>query len=352
MMMHLHSIAKYQTCRSFTVALAIFACSVLASQMSLGQAPQLLPGARQQPPTGSPQNSFPNGNNGGARQYNAMSPQSPSPGFSQPNTQPSSFGQPDARLAANNSSNPLPTGNAGAVGAAETTGKEATIPTRNLLQMFHDGGLMMYPIALCSFVLTVFTFERFISLRSGRVIPRPFVKRLIEQLQQGQIDREEALELCERNPSPIAAILSAAVKKYGRSAVEVEQAVLDAGERESNLLRRNMRLLNAISNVSPLLGLLGTVLGMIQAFNDIASAQAMGRPDLLAGGISQALLTTAAGLLVAIPAYLIYMFFLGRTDKLVMEMDSYAQRLVEVVSAEGLQENDSTRTRSRARKAA
>lgn len=78
----------------------------------------------------------------------------------------------------------------------------------------------------------------------------------------------------------------------------------------------------------------------------------MGRPDLLAGGISQALLTTAAGLLVAIPAYLTYMFFLGRTDKLIMEMDSYAQRLVEVVSAEGLQENDSTRTRSRARKAA
>lgn len=137
---------------------------------------------------------------------------------------------------------------------------------------------MMYPIALCSFVLTVFTFERFISLRSGRVIPRPFVKRLIEQLHQQQIDREEALELCERNPSPIAAILSAAVKKYGRPAVEVEQAVLDAGERESNLLRRNMRLLNAISNVSPLLGLLGTVLGMIQAFNDIASLKRWGVP--------------------------------------------------------------------------
>ncbi len=356
MMMHLHSIAKYQTCRRFTVALAIIVYSVLTSQMSLGQAPQLLPGARQQLPTVSPQNSFPSGNNGGARQYNAMSPQSPqspSTGFAQPNSQPSNFGQPDARLAANNSSSPMPSGNTGAAAnAADASGKEATIPTRNLLQMFHDGGLMMYPIALCSFVLTVFTFERFISLRSGRVIPRPFVKRLIEQLQQGQIDREEALELCERNPSPIAAILTAAVKKYGRSAVEVEQAVLDAGERESNLLRRNMRLLNAISNVSPLLGLLGTVLGMIQAFNDIASAQAMGRPDLLAGGISQALLTTAAGLLVAIPAYLIYMFFLGRTDKLVMEMDSYAQRLVEVVSAEGLQENDSTRTRSRARKAA
>jgi biopolymer transport protein ExbB len=339
-------------CRLFIGVLAIFALTVLTSQVSMGQSPQLLQGGRQAQPISSLQNNAPNGNNSGARQYNALSPQSPSNGFSQPSSQPSNFGQPDARLAANNSANPLSSSNTGAASAAEALSKEATIPTRNLLQMFHDGGLMMYPIALCSFVLTVFTFERFISLRSGRVIPRPFVKRLIEQLQQGQIDREEALELCERNPSPIAAILSAAVKKYGRSSVEVEQAVLDAGERESNLLRRNMRLLNAISNVSPLLGLLGTVLGMIQAFNDIASAQAMGRPDLLAGGISQALLTTAAGLLVAIPAYLIYMFFLGRTDKLVIEMDSYAQRLVDVVSAEGLQENDSTRTRSRARKAA
>ncbi|MCY2984608.1 MAG: MotA/TolQ/ExbB proton channel family protein [Planctomycetota bacterium] len=352
MMMQLHSIAKYERCNGFQVASAIFAWAVLTSQMSLGQPPQMLPGTRQAQPSNSSQNNVPGGNNGGARQYNALSPQSPPSGFSQPSGQPSSFGQPNARLAANNSSNPLPSVNAGAVSLTEVSAKEATIPTRNLLQMFHDGGLMMYPIALCSFVLTVFSFERFISLRSGRVIPRPFVKRLIEQLQQGQIDREEALELCERNPSPIAAILSAAVKKYGRPAVEVEQAVLDAGERESNLLRRNMRLLNAISNVSPLLGLLGTVLGMIQAFNDIASAQAMGRPDLLAGGISQALLTTAAGLLVAIPAYLIYMFFLGRTDKLVMEMDSYAQQLVEVVSAEGLHENDSTRTRTRARKAA
>ena len=290
------------------------------------------------------------GNQGGNQSPTGAMPYS---AFSPPQ---SAGGQSAPRMAQNPGPQPSLTGATNPTTPLSTTDGQADAPkngkTLSLLQMFHDGGLMMYPIALCSFVLTVFSFERFIHLRTGRVIPRPFVKRLIEQLQQQQIDREEALELCERNPSPIAAILSAAVKKYGRPAVEVEQAVLDAGERESNMLRRNMRLLNAISNVSPLLGLLGTVLGMIQAFNDIASAQAMGRPDLLAGGISQALLTTAAGLLVAIPAYLTYMFFLGRTDKLIMEMDSYAQRLVEVISAEGLQENDTTRTRSRTRKAA
>jgi len=297
-------------------------------------------------PQGAGQQGVSNQPLAGARQYNAFSP--PQPNVGQQDVRIAASGAPGTQSTLAGATNPNPSLGPTTVPAdAAKDGK-----THSLLQMFHDGGLIMYPIALCSFVLTVFTFERFIHLRTGRVIPRPFVKRLIEQLQQQQIDREEALELCERNPSPIATILSAAVKKYGRPTVEVEQAVLDAGERESNLLRRNMRLLNAISNVSPLLGLLGTVLGMIQAFNDIANAQAMGRPDLLAGGISQALLTTAAGLLVAIPAYLTYMFLLGRTDKLTMEMDSHAQRLVEVISAEGLQENDTTRTRSRSRKAA
>ena len=281
------------------------------------------------------------------QQYGGAPQGLPNPASGQPSTRVAANSFPMAPSSSNNGQN-----NGGQNNGGANASKEAKIPVRNLLQIFHDGGWMMYPIALCSFVLTVFTFERLIHLRRGRVIPRPFVKRLIEQLQQQQIDREEALELCERNPSPMATILSAAVRKYGRPAVEVEQAVLDAGERESNLLRRNMRLLNAISNVSPLLGLLGTVLGMIQAFNDISSAQAMGRPDLLAGGISQALLTTAAGLLVAIPAYLLYMFFLGLTDKLILELDSHAQRLVDVVSAEGLQENDTSRNRSRSRKAA
>lgn len=292
--------------------------------------------------TFSPSFQNPSSFNNGAQQNNMQAaPQSPNV---------TSFRPADPRLA----SNPAPSSTAATVdpNATPAAGTDGKIPVRSLLQIFHDGGWMMYPIALCSFVLMVFSFERFIHLRTGRVIPRPFVRRLIEQVQQQQIDKEEAIELCERNPSPIANIMAAAIKRYGKPAVEVEQAILDAGERESNQLRRYMRLLNAISNVSPLLGLLGTVLGMIQSFNDIASAQAMGRPEMLAGGISQALLTTAAGLLVAIPAYLMYIYFLGHTDRLIMEMDSHAQRLVEIISAEGLQESDSTRTRSRSRKAA
>jgi biopolymer transport protein ExbB len=237
------------------------------------------------------------------------------------------------------------------VDPADAEAAEA-IPVRSLLQIFHEGGLMMYPIAIASFVVTVFAFERLLYLRGGRVIPRPFVKRLIEMLEQQQIDRDEAIELCQKNPSPIAEIISAAIRRYGRPAVDLEAAVMDTGERVTNAMRKNLRVLSAISNVSPLLGLLGTVLGMIEAFNEIASANAMGRPEMLAGGISEALLTTASGLLVAIPAYLTYVFFTGRIDRLVMEMDGYAQQVVDAISAEGLAEADGGRSRSRSRKAA
>ena len=120
-----------------------------------------------------------------------------------------------------------------------------------------------------------------------------------------------------------------------RPAVEVEQAIIDAGERVTNNLRKYLRVLNGVSTISPLLGLLGTVLGMIRAFNAIATADAMGRPELLAGGISQALLTTAAGLSVAIPALIAYLFFCGRVDHLIMNLDALGQKIVDLISADG-----------------
>jgi biopolymer transport protein ExbB len=208
-------------------------------------------------------------------------------------------------------------------------------PTKSMLAVFHDGGPLMYPIAVCSFVLFVFMFERFIALRRGRVIPRPFVKRFLEQLREGQLDREKALKLCQENRSPVAMVFAAAVKKWGRTSVEVEQAILDAGERVNNQLRRYLRLMSGISQVAPLLGLLGTVMGMIISFNGISAAEgADGQREMLAGGIAQALLTTAAGMLVAIPALLSYMYFVGRVDGLITQIDNLGQEIVELISAD------------------
>jgi len=225
--------------------------------------------------------------------------------------------------------------------AAATPGKtkavadEDPIPTKNLLSVIRDGGPLMIPIGLCSFILCVFVFERAISLRGGRVIPRPFVRRFVSQLKEAQLDRDEAFAVCEKNGSPVAEVFAAAVTKWGRPSVEVEQAIIDAGERVTNSLRRYTRMFNGISTITPLLGLLGTVLGMIRAFNAIATADAMGRPELLAAGISQALLTTAAGLSVAIPAYIAYLFFVSRVDRLVIRIDALGQEVVNSIASDG-----------------
>ncbi len=216
-----------------------------------------------------------------------------------------------------------------------------TIPTQNLLSVLRDGGPLMFAIGGCSFLLVVFVFERLISLRRGRVIPRPFVRRFLKQLRERELDRDEAIGLCEENKSPVAEVFAAACKKWGKPSVEVEQALIDSGERVTNGLRRYLRLFNGISTISPLLGLLGTVLGMIRAFNAIATADAMGRPELLATGISQALLTTAAGLTVAIPALIAYLYFVGRVDQLIIEIDALGEKVVGLISAESL--NDQSR---------
>ena len=224
---------------------------------------------------------------------------------------------------------------------------ENPIPTKNLWDIVRSGGLLMIPLAICSLVLMAFTFERAISLRRGRVIPRPFVRRFLAQMHAGELDRSTAIALCEESGSPVSEVFAAAARKWARPAVEVEQAIIDAGERVTNSLRRYFRVLNAVATISPLLGLLGTVVGMIRAFNAIATSDAMGRPELLATGISQALLTTAAGMSIAIPALIIYLFFASRVDRLIMDIDEMGQELVPLVSAEEMgsrpQESDTSR---------
>ena len=141
--------------------------------------------------------------------------------------------------------------------------------------------MLLFPLVICSFLLCVFVFERAISLRRRNVIPKAFVKRFLEQVEEDQIDSREAMVRCRENGSPVAQVFAAAVTKWERPAVEVEQAIIDAGERVASQLRKYLRLFNGISTISPLLGLLGTVVGMIRAFNTIAAADGMGRPELL-----------------------------------------------------------------------
>jgi biopolymer transport protein ExbB len=180
--------------------------------------------------------------------------------------------------------------------------------------------------------------ERLVMLRHRRVIPRAFVERFFMHLRAGRMDRTEALTICQQNDSPVADVFMHGIRKWGRPSVEVEQAVLDGGERQVSHLKKGLRVLNGVSTLSPLIGLLGTVVGMINSFNDIATAGAMGQTETLANGIALALLTTAVGLLIAIPAMAAYLFLAGRVDSLVMEMDRLGQDLVHLISAESLRE--------------
>lgn len=197
-------------------------------------------------------------------------------------------------------------------------------------------GWFLLPFFICSVIAVWFVIERMVVLRENRVIPRAFVDRFLQLLEQNKLDAETALKLCDQNASPVASVFAHGIRKWGKPSVEVEQAIIDGGERQVSQLRKHLRVINGVATVSPLFGLLGTVVGMIEAFNQIATSQAAGKAEQLAAGIALALLTTAVGLLIAIPCLTIYMYLAGRVDNLVMQMDDLAQRVVNLISLEGL----------------
>ncbi len=212
--------------------------------------------------------------------------------------------------------------------AQATTTEQLSQSLGNLFEILREGGLLMVPIALCSIVALAYTIERLINLRRGKIVPKSFQKLVRDRLESGDVSG--AQRECEASKAPIARILLAGIKRRGRPLLEIEKAVEDAGQREIGRMRRNVRPLNVVAGVSPLLGLLGTVVGMIESFNVVAN-QGLGKQELLAAGISKALVTTGAGLTVAIPALALYYYFIGRVHKIVLEIDELSVDLLEHV---------------------
>jgi biopolymer transport protein ExbB len=217
----------------------------------------------------------------------------------------------------------------------------------DLVTKVMSGGWLMLPLGICSLVVLTLSFERLIALRRGRVIPRPFVRRFTECVEDGVLSYDEATELCKEFDCPVSEVFRAALRRWGRPMFEIEQAVMDAGDRVSDGLKKYLRVFHAISNVAPLIGLLGTVIGMIGAFEAISEQQSIGRPETLASGISMALMTTAGGLSVAIPAYLAYMYFSSKSDQYLGEIEKLCQRVIDCISAEGLENAGTARTKKR-----
>ncbi len=193
----------------------------------------------------------------------------------------------------------------------------------NVFKLIASGGWFMVPILLMSLLVVTFVIERFIALRRVRVLPDELVERL-GQLggAQGGFDPRQAYRLCQQSPSAAATVIRAMLLKVGRPHSEVEHAVAEASEREAERLYTNVRWLNLAAAVAPLLGLMGTVWGMIRAFHDTTHlAPGQNKADFLAEGIYVALVTTLSGLSVAIPAAIFAHYFEGRITTLFHQID-------------------------------
>ncbi len=180
------------------------------------------------------------------------------------------------------------------------------------------GGLLMIPIGACSILLLAFALERAIVLRRSRLSPKGLVRGVEDALRRGDLDR--AASLCDGAPSSFAAAIGAGLARRSEGPGEVEKAIEAGAQREINGLRKNLRAFSVITTAAPLLGLLGTVQGMIQVFDVVAAQGALGNASLLSGGISTALVTTFAGLTVAIPSLLCHQFFTARIQRFADEV--------------------------------
>jgi biopolymer transport protein ExbB len=197
-----------------------------------------------------------------------------------------------------------------------------------MLDLIIKGGPVMAPILLCSVISLAIVVERCLSLRRHRILRYEILQRIEELLRDRKIP--EATTICKRYPSSMTRILLAAILNHDKTRQEIKEIIEDAGRHEVPVLERYLTVLGTIASISTLLGLLGTIAGMIKTFNVIA-ALGYGHPEALAGGISEALITTAAGLGVAIPTFVLYNYFTSKVDALVLEMEKNSLRMLNIL---------------------
>ena len=195
-----------------------------------------------------------------------------------------------------------------------------------MVQYFHDGGNFMWPILVALVFGLVFTLERIYSLMMSTIDSETFFDDITKVIDND--GAEAALELCEQTQGPVSAIFHAGLSRLHRGLADVEKAIQNAGAIEMAFLEKNMIWLNAVITIAPMLGFTGTVIGMISAFDAIKAANDIS-PAVVAGGISQALLTTAFGLVVAMIIQTFQNLFVSRIDKLVLEMEEQSVKIID-----------------------
>jgi len=200
-----------------------------------------------------------------------------------------------------------------------------------VLEIVKAAGWLMLPIIACSVVALAIIAERFWTLSKKRVMPEQLVGHIWNLNQKGQLSDKKILEL--RDASPLGKVLAAGLLNRDYEREIMKESVEETGHHVAHELERFLNTLGTIASITPLLGLLGTVLGMIQVFTAITSV-GVGDPTQLAGGISQALLTTAAGISVAIPSLIFHRYFRGHVNELVVNMEEEAMKLIEIMHGE------------------
>ncbi len=197
-----------------------------------------------------------------------------------------------------------------------------------MIDFFNKGGIFMYPILLCSITALAIFIERLWNLRQAQVIPRDLVSNVEDLIRREKI--HEAAMLCQNNRSSLAQIFLIGIKNFGRTREAIKEHLEEVGRQEVASLGRFVEGLGTIAGISTLLGLLGTISGMIKIFSEISN-QAVVNPGSLAGGISEALITTYAGLTVAIPTIVMYKYLQSKSNALILEMERRSIRLVDLL---------------------
>ncbi|MFA6378751.1 MAG: MotA/TolQ/ExbB proton channel family protein [Candidatus Omnitrophota bacterium] len=203
----------------------------------------------------------------------------------------------------------------------------------NAWELIIAGGPVMIPIILCSFLALAIVIEKLIYFSIIKEDPRRLRTTVFEYVKENKI--KEAITFCEESPSPVAMVLKAGLLKFGASKEELKETLNDASQFEIPKLEQRLTALATIAQISPLLGLLGTVTGMAASFHTIqvrATSMNPVAPGDLAGGIWEALLTTVAGLMVAIPTYVVYNYLVSRINRFILEMERSATELMNHLS--------------------
>jgi biopolymer transport protein ExbB len=194
-----------------------------------------------------------------------------------------------------------------------------------MVEFLSKAGILIYPLGLCSLLAGMVTIERLFALRRRKVLPREIIE-VVESVRPGK-DLSLAIEVCRRNPGALSDVMRVGLELAQEPWEVIRDAVLDTGRQETAYLERHLVWLQTIAQAAPLLGLLGTVLGMIKVFASI-SISGLGDPQALSEGISEAMITTAVGLAIGIPTLVAYNFLTARAEGLVTEIEAYASRLV------------------------